>query len=809
FNKSSLKSKPQETFTVNTSVQEYVDVPDISDVNEKDLTNEQVAQTANKICRTNWLNELSLKRKALQNANNSPEKRFRNSEDPEEFGTKDNQSSLSPHQNVSGIRVTFIKDYKIKCRQSKEAFDYSGHKFSVNNGEVNYNAEVGILATCKFCNRNYTYQNPSMGGTSNLIRHLKKCHGMEYDSIQKNIGSEVVPQNAIMSSWLGSSMHKNMYCLSDPTQKRFNASLQYCIARDKLPLNIVNGEGFKKLIRTLDARIDIPSRSTVERRLRKDFETKVIPGLKKLLNTVDKGIISWDGWKSRRKDSILGFKFHFIDSNWKLRKKTIAIKTLNEGQTGDDIKKCYDAVIEDLGLRGKIENIITDSGANMIKAFRTPQPVVNTEINTTTAEDHDSSSEEDSAVNEPSSMTEDIILYCETDSEDEQTNAEIDVESSSNLADKLAEVFDKTDGHLRCTAHQLQLAINKALEDRDAETFLVYINSVIHFFNNNTVYLAKLRKLSGKGLLRKATTRWNYWVDALNRIVEEPVFDAIKLLLENANSTFKGEKRKKLPRVITKSDFKKVKEMVAILKPFAQLTDELQGDGVTSSILIPSLVTKLKVLRSTEARFFESLKIKILGGVQARFAHILRNPVYLLATALDPRTKLNVFKLQDTGGLHLPSLAEAKRICSEFLCSPAQNFPERAPATSVDELDFLEAINHEVGQIHKSGDSIIYRSEFEQYLEENLLPSKDDILNFWRLKENQFPFLASAAKLYLAIPASSGSVERLFSELSAIGRSHRASICTSQFEMLVMYTEAESSKDIMDREKNQNSSVLI
>ncbi|CAG7826576.1 unnamed protein product [Allacma fusca] len=98
-----------------------------------------------------------------------------------------------------------------------------------------------------------------------------------------------------------------------------------------------------------------------------------MPGLKKRLSNVKKGVISLDGWKSRRKDAILGFKFHFIDSDWKIRKEVIAIRALNVSQTGDAIKRCYDAVIKDLGLQDKVAYVMTDSGANMVKAFQPPK----------------------------------------------------------------------------------------------------------------------------------------------------------------------------------------------------------------------------------------------------------------------------------------------------------------------------------------------------------------------------------------------------------------------------------------------------
>ncbi|CAG7725246.1 unnamed protein product, partial [Allacma fusca] len=311
-------------------------------------------------------------------------------------------------------------------------------------------------------------------------------------------------------------------------------------------------------------------------------------------------------------------------------------------------------------------------------------------------EDSDSSNDEDLNVEDE---TEEITFYCNSDSDEESDDdsGEIDIESSLAFTDQFHATLDGSIIHIRCTAHQLQLAMNKSLEDSDASDYLAYINSVIKYFTNNTVYLAKLRKLAGKGLLKKAETRWNYWVDALRRLAEDIVFDSARHLLEHAHKMANKGERRFIPRNLTKLDLKKIKEMVALLQPFADLTDTLQGDGVTSSILIPSIVSKLKLLNSVEEKYFANLKIEIATQIKIRFATIVTNPIYVLASALDPRIKLNTFKLKETGGLSLPTYVEAKRICDTFLktedIGTAEAHSQRKETQ--DCPNFLDVINNE------------------------------------------------------------------------------------------------------------------
>ena len=55
------------------------------------------------------------------------------------------------------------------------------------------------------------------------------------------------------------------------------------------------------------------------------------------------------------------------------------------------------------------------------------------------------------------------------------------------------------------------------------------------------------------------------------------------------------------------------------------------------------------------------------------------------------------------------------------------------------------------------------KSELDDYLIKHTIPDDSDPLSFWKDNESTYPNLAELAKKYLAIPASSAPVERLFS----------------------------------------------
>jgi len=91
-------------------------------------------------------------------------------------------------------------------------------------------------------------------------------------------------------------------------------------------------------------------------------------------------------------------------------------------------------------------------------------------------------------------------------------------------------------------------------------------------------------------------------------------------------------------------------------------------------------------------------------------------------------------------------------------------------------LVLVEKVNEEASL------STFELEEVDEYLKYPIQCSDSSPLGFWKENEKKFPTLAALARFYLAIPATSGSIERLFSVAGAIGRSRRARINTSLLE---------------------------
>jgi len=69
--------------------------------------------------------------------------------------------------------------------------------------------------------------------------------------------------------------------------------------------------------------------------------------------------------------------------------------------------------------------------------------------------------------------------------------------------------------------------------------------------------------------------------------------------------------------------------------------------------------------------------------------------------------------------------------------------------------------------------------EYHAYKLEPQLAAAKDVLDFWRTNEDKYPRLASMAKQYLAVPASSAAVERLFSSVGLVKTDDRENLLDS------------------------------
>ena len=142
-------------------------------------------------------------------------------------------------------------------------------EFNLKKRKSTGKIEDGI-AVCKKCKMDIRYS----GGTTNLNTHLTRHHKINLQQGASKSGTSLtaatvstVEQPTIMSSFGQTSKYK-------PTSQRYKDITQAVgkfIVKDLRPFSVVSNDGFKDMIRVLDPRYDLPSRTY--------FSETVIPNM--------------------------------------------------------------------------------------------------------------------------------------------------------------------------------------------------------------------------------------------------------------------------------------------------------------------------------------------------------------------------------------------------------------------------------------------------------------------------------------------------------------------------------------------------
>ena len=103
------------------------------------------------------------------------------------------------------------------------------------------------------------------------------------------------------------------------------------------PLSIVESEGFKEFVATLDPSFTMPNRKTIKNTGIPAIKDQVYNKLKKTIKSIQYPNISVDGWSDATSRPFNGYICQGIDEDWNLKTLNIDFRPL----AGELIKKFY------------------------------------------------------------------------------------------------------------------------------------------------------------------------------------------------------------------------------------------------------------------------------------------------------------------------------------------------------------------------------------------------------------------------------------------------------------------------------------
>ncbi|XP_008552102.1 zinc finger BED domain-containing protein 4-like [Microplitis demolitor] len=158
------------------------------------------------------------------------------------------------------------------------------------------------------------------------------------------------------------------YASNGDKNKQITQSIAEMICRDRLPYSMVEGTGFKKLMKTVVPLYTVPCRKTISDLIdTKDKEKKAI--IKQTLRPIKNVRLTMDEWKDMQLRSFLGVTVHFAE-NYEMKSMSIACELLHENHTREYLSEMILRVCRDWDLSNdKIVSVTTDNGSNIIKAI--------------------------------------------------------------------------------------------------------------------------------------------------------------------------------------------------------------------------------------------------------------------------------------------------------------------------------------------------------------------------------------------------------------------------------------------------------
>ncbi|CAG7825123.1 unnamed protein product, partial [Allacma fusca] len=365
---------------------------------------------------------------------------------------------------------------------------------------------------------------------------------------------------------------------------------------------------------------------------------------------------SLDLWTSRSHHSVLGIRAHYIDDNWNLKNHSIGFVDFRGHKTAENVRKEFKSLVHnEYGIcPSQLGVIMTDNAEENVKAFDMK------EFTQEGAEEVDVSCADDESSDESEEIENNVVFSTDinpSDWEDMENEIPQLEDGDDNLADFVKDLVDWSETKMRrhgCTAHALQLVVRECLRKNPrASEIMRYVQQLIAFFNS-TYWNQRLKSLANKGLIKIGDTRWNGFLLALQRILEEGFITKVNAVLEEAKQ---GKARSRVPDLITPDLEQDMVELASLLTPFLQLTHTLQSDEVTSSQVIPGLIGIYKQVASTACvkDYMNALRASLCLSLVERFGASLQFNQKSKATFTEP------YKLE----AYVPSEHEARDILTE------------------------------------------------------------------------------------------------------------------------------------------------
>ncbi|XP_076838907.1 zinc finger BED domain-containing protein 4-like [Brachyhypopomus gauderio] len=361
--------------------------------------------------------------------------------------------------------------------------------------------------------------------------------------------------------------------------------------------------------------------------------------------------------------------------------------------------------------------------------------------------------------------------------------------------------------NLGCFAHTLQLIVNEGLlSQRSLNDALTKCRQIIGHFKHSQLSYSRLHdiqiemQMQPKRLQQDIKTRWNSTYYMMQSLLEQ----------KRALSAYVADHD--LPATLTSLQWALLERAMIVLAPFEELTRKVSSSTASAADVIPA-VTVLKRILGKESDCdsgIKTMKTTLLQAVNNRFSAVEDEPLYALATLLDPRYKDRYFTGADFAKKAKDALI--KELEEEELRSTTSDAtdeaepPEKVPhveaaattlapppaaAAPSSKSSFMQEFEQILVECEEPGaaSTSSIAVQVQTYYSEKTVPASDDPYQYWGVNRQRFPALAAVATKYLCAPCTSVESERLFSTVSNIMDEKRNRLTADRVEMLAFLSK--------------------
>ncbi|KAK0144032.1 putative RNA-binding protein 46 [Merluccius polli] len=192
------------------------------------------------------------------------------------------------------------------------------------------------------------------GKTTNLANYLKRKHGITQVTTPNNVAETTPPLSYFFPQTLSRTSKRALDVTS---------AIANFICKDMRTYSVVENEGFRDLLHTLEPRYVMPSRQHFSEKCIPNLYNEVKARVKCDLEKATRVAITTDGWTSHTIEAYVTVTSHHIDSDWNMKNYVLQTRVLNEAHTGKNIGS-----VHRVGDKDKNPALVTDNASNMTVA---------------------------------------------------------------------------------------------------------------------------------------------------------------------------------------------------------------------------------------------------------------------------------------------------------------------------------------------------------------------------------------------------------------------------------------------------------